>query len=106
MAEERTTLCSAEEDPKLASAGQRRHPKEVFDDPPLVRAVLTYVSYLVLYVVSLVSDFLRRIGLKSTGYKETFMDGVRLLSNASAYYAYIRVHACPHLPVSLFERSV
>lgn len=81
MAEETTTLSSAEEDPKLASSGQRRYPKEVFEDPPLVRAVTTYFGYLVLYVVSLVSDFLRRIGLKTTGSKEMFMDGVRLPSS-------------------------
>ena len=52
------------------SAGQKRMPKETFEPPPLLRAVTTYVGYLILYVVSLVGDFLRSVGLKTTGHVE------------------------------------
>ena len=79
--------CLPSKETKLASAercpadGEVWTPKEVFEDPPLGRAVLTYVSYLILYAVSLVSDFLRRVGLKTTGHREIAKNQV------SDYYA-------------------
>ena len=57
-------------DPASTSSGEKRMPKETFEPPPLLRAVSTYVGYLILYVVSLVSDFLRSVGLKTTGHVE------------------------------------
>ena len=44
--------------------------KETFDPPPLFRAVTTYFGYMVLYVVSIVGDFLSSVGLKTTGHVE------------------------------------
>ena len=55
---------AAGEDAKMVPRGEREPPKETFEPPPLLRAVATYCSYLVLYVVGLVGDFLRRVGLK------------------------------------------
>ena len=49
---------------------QQRMPKEVFEPPPLLRAVMTYIGYIVLYAVSLVGDTLRSVGLKNTGHVE------------------------------------
>ena len=57
-------------DPPGTSSSEKKMPKETFEPPPLLRAVTTYVGYLILYVVSLVSDFLRRVGLKKTGHVE------------------------------------
>ena len=45
-------------------------PKETFEPPPLLRAVTTYVGYIILYAVSLVGDFLCRLGLRTTGHVE------------------------------------
>lgn len=42
-------------------------PKEVFPEPPLFEAVFTYISYGLLIIMGHISDFLRRIGLKSSG---------------------------------------
>ena len=41
----------------------RRYPKEVFEEPPLFRAVMTYISYGLLILIGHVVDFLRRIGV-------------------------------------------
>ena len=56
---------------------EKRMPIETFEPPPLSRAVSTYFSYLVLYVVSLVGDFLCSIGLKTTGHVEAIKRDVR-----------------------------
>lgn len=58
--------------------GERRMPKETFEPPPLARAVTTYVGYVILYAVSLVGDFLRRVGLKKTGHIEVTKKEVSL----------------------------
>ena len=65
------------EDPKMSTLEEKRAPKETFEPPPLLRAVTTYVSYLTLYVVSLVGDFLRSVGLKKTGHVEVTKKNVR-----------------------------
>ena len=59
-----TYSTAAGEDAKMVPRREREPPKETFEPPPLLRAVATYCSYLMLYVVGLVSDFLRRVGLK------------------------------------------
>lgn len=41
----------------------RRYAKEVFEEPPLFRAVMTYISYGLLTLIGHVVDFLRRIGV-------------------------------------------
>lgn len=42
-------------------------PKESFQEPPLLQAVFTYISYGLLIIMGYISDFLRRFGLKSSG---------------------------------------
>lgn len=42
-------------------------PKESFQEPPLLEAVFTYISYGLLIIMGHISDFLRRFGLKSSG---------------------------------------
>ena len=49
---------------------QKKMPKETFEPPPLFRAVMTYISYLILYAVSLFGDTLRKVGLVTTGHVE------------------------------------
>ena len=61
---------NVEEASEAPTRGEKRMPKETFEPPPLARAVTTYVGYLILYVVSLVGDFLRSVGLKKTGHVE------------------------------------
>ena len=58
------------ETPDDAGVEKQWVPKETFEPPPLPRAVMTYIGYLILYAVSLVGDFLRRVGLKTTGHVE------------------------------------
>lgn len=41
--------------------------KGIFEETPLERAVFTYISYAVLIFFGYISDFLRKIGLKSEG---------------------------------------
>jgi hypothetical protein len=63
---------------------QQRTPKEVFEPPPLLRAVMTYISYIVLYAVSLVGDTLRKLGLKTSGHVEVTKKEVGVLCASSS----------------------
>ena len=39
-------------------------PRESFEPPPLLHAVLTYISYAILFIFGHIADFLRRLGIK------------------------------------------
>lgn len=85
MAETKGSKAKVEGTSETPTSGERKMPKETFEPPPLIRAVNTYVGYLILYVVSLVGDFLRSVGLKKTGHvevtKKEVSSGVYLLYN-------------------------
>ena len=66
-----------------ASLEKKRVPKETFEPPPLLRAVTTYVGYIILYAVSLVGDFLRRLGFITSGHVEVIRKEVKLCPNYS-----------------------
>ena len=56
----------SEREPKVRK-GVDYQPKETFQEPPLFEAVFTYISYGLLIIVGHIIDFLRRVGLKSSG---------------------------------------
>ena len=70
VVEKKTAPLKGSEDSEMSTAGKKRVPKETFDPPPLLQSVLTYITYLMLYVFGLVSDFLCRVGLKKIAYVE------------------------------------
>ena len=43
---------------------KQKNPKEWFDAPPLLDAVLTYISFVIFLILGHLADFLRRIGIK------------------------------------------
>lgn len=43
-------------------------PRESFEAPPLIHAVLTYISYAILFIFGQVADILRRLGIKKDLY--------------------------------------
>ena len=57
--------------PNGASNGQaagkppRRIPKESFPDPPLLKAILTHLSYGIMTILGHIIDVLRKLGLRS-----------------------------------------
>ena len=53
-----------------------RLPKESYPKPPLMEAVLTYINYLILYVMGHINDFLRKVGLRTEGYADQFKNDV------------------------------
>jgi serine palmitoyltransferase len=84
---------------------QQRTPKEVFEPPPLLRAVMTYISYIVLYAVSLVGDSLRKLGLKTTGHVEVTKkeDCFKMNRGFETFFArnmYRRVRDCWNRPIA------
>ena len=54
----------------------RRTPKELFPDPPLLKAVFTHLGYGILIIIGHVLDFLRKLGLKSDPYTEALKNEV------------------------------
>lgn len=66
VVEKKAESVRGSEDPEMSTAGQKRVPKETYEPPPLLRSILTYISYLMLYVLGIVADFLRSVGLKET----------------------------------------
>ena len=69
-------------------------PKESFQEPPLFEAVFTYISYGLLIIMGHISDFLRRMGLKSSGpgYTEALKKDV---SDFSCVFGYSVVKCSP-----------
>lgn len=43
-------------------------PHESFEPPPLIHAVLTYISYAIMFIFGQIADFLRRMGIKKDLY--------------------------------------
>ena len=56
----------------------KREPKESFLEPPMMKAVVTYLNYVILFVLGYISDFLARVGLKKLGgtYSEAVKNNV------------------------------
>ena len=77
----------SEREPKARRRGIDYQPKERFQEPPLLEAVFTYISYGLLIIVGHIMDFLRRVGLKSSGpgYTEALKKDVSTVANVHVY---------------------
>lgn len=64
-----TTDCTTNGSPKVMKP--KTLPKETFEEVPLDRAILTYISYGILILWGYINDFLRRIGIKNDGFGDT-----------------------------------
>ena len=54
----------------------KKLPKERYPEPPLLRAILTYMSYAILIVLGHINDYLRKIGLRKEGYTDQLKNDV------------------------------
>ncbi len=61
---------------------RRRVAKEHFYQPPLLKAIFTYISYGIIILLGHIHDFLRKLGLKKAGSMDT--------KNVSAAWRYQR----------------
>lgn len=84
VVEKKTEPVKGSKDSEMST---KRVPKETFDPPPLLLSVLTYISYLMLYVFGVVSDFLCRVGLKKIAYVEVNKKEVKNLPVLTTVYA-------------------
>lgn len=84
VVEKKTEPLKGSKDSEMST---KRVPKETFDPPPLLLSVLTYISYLMLYVFGVVSDFLCRVGLKKIAYVEVNKKEVKSLPVLTTVYA-------------------
>ena len=64
----KTDLSSAKSGEARTSKLSRVMPRESFEAPPLIHAVLTYISYAILFIFGQVADLLRRLGIKKDLY--------------------------------------
>ena len=101
----------SEREPKVRK-GVDYQPKESFQEPPMLEAVFTYISYGLLIIMGHIIDFLRRCGLKSSGpgYTEALKKEVSLRAHVyGAYFCGFLVvaswvwhsllHPCTYIPV-------
>jgi len=78
---------------------------ELFEETPLLVAVITYIGYGVLVVIGYFRDFLRKYGLEETRLaKEKFREGyVRLYADFESFYTrnlYRRIRDCWNRPIA------